>query len=669
VGAAATSSMLVQQHSSSACSDSARPGSVPAEGAAVTPPPARPTHVSLAAAHVASADYAEVTTLQAAPDSAADARAAAAVGRISSLKQRLQDSRAALQAIAVPSGGNEADTMQQVPPASESAATAGAGAAPSRGSSFQSSVPSDSNGISAPSANRSHDGSAAAAAASEGATSTAAAAPVPSAWLTGGSLQQYLGRRSSTCWVSSTGLGAGSSETLGNLASVSSALPAVRDRPSGRTVLSGGGSAGSGSTSSSHVQALVSKWRAAAAAQQETQPTPGTLLQQQQQRKGMGDAGLSTLQALLAQVQTGGAAAAHRVSEVVGGATAHSSPLPHWLGSGLPGSRLQQLITSKSGGGAGTAESFKTAQAAPGFAAPLGQTTLQGGLGTKTVGSTGSARLRSTGSRMQTAPGAGGAWSIHNPLFQQTPLSTPPEKFSRRADCYSSGSKGGNRSRAIAGTATVSGGSNGRTAVRCSSTPPSAGNLARWTQHGSPTRQLRQQLQEAAQQFQLQEQERQQQLQAAVQVMPVSASLAKSFATLDRTLAGLRSVSPAAAAATGRSAGAALPAGPPYVLTAPSGLSLSSRCSGYSGGNCSSAGGTAGGRMVAAAGGCSVRSAADILAGTAAAAEAVCKAQAAAVRPVSPVQMLHRQQEMLASIGMLGQPPIQDRGTGYGLWR
>jgi hypothetical protein len=33
------------------------------------------------------------------------------------------------------------------------------------------------------------------------------------------------------------------------------------------------------------------------------------------------------------------------------------------------------------------------------------------------------------------------------------------------------------------------------------------------------------------------------------------------------------------------------------------------------------------------------------------------------------VQMLRRQREMLASIGMLGKPPIQDRSTGYGLWQ
>lgn len=260
----------------------------------------------------------------------------------------------------------------------------------------------------------------------------------------------------------------------------------------------------------------------------------------------------------------------------------------------------------------------------------------------------------------------GSSWSLHNPLFQHTPISTkPPPSASRRAGYYSSGSSGGGSriGAGLQGLATVSTGRSAKTGTRCSSTPPSTGALTRWSQQGSPTRQLRQQLQATAQQFQLQQQERdraQQQWAAGLQVTPVAASLAKSFATVDATLAGLRTVSPVRTAAGQRSGAAAdLP------RTTPPCLSLSSQLTPGSGGSQGhSASGLFGGAAGASAVRSSGRSAADILAGMAAAAQAeaarsslgAVRAQVAAGRPVSPVRMLRRQQEMLASIGMLGKP-------------
>jgi hypothetical protein len=251
---------------------------------------------------------------------------------------------------------------------------------------------------------------------------------------------------------------------------------------------------------------------------------------------------------------------------------------------------------------------------------------------------------------------AGSSWSLHNPLFQHTPISTKPtaSAASRRAGCYSSSSSGGGSrvGTGLHGLAPVSTGRSGKTNTRCSSTPPSAGTLTRWSQQGSPTRQLRQQLQATAQQFQLQQQEReraQQQWTAGLQVTPVAASLAKSFATVDANLAGLRSVSPARTA-TGARSGVELFGS---QLTPGSGASQGRSASGLFGG-------AAAASSVRSSG----RSAADILAGTAAAAQAeaarssfgAARAQAASGRAVSPVRMLRRQQEMLASIGMLGQP-------------
>lgn len=584
------------------------------------------------------------TPEQAAPaalvlSAATEARAATAVSRMTQLKQRLQDSRVALQALTLPRAGAAGATAagcslplsgQQPVLVANTAAPAHATAGGSAGLTAE--VPTSQAACS----------TAAGCAGSVNTPTAAAPAASASAWLTGGPLQQYLERRSSAGRVSADGRGPGSS-------------------------WASGAAAGSGSHAGiSHVPALVSKWRAAAAAEQHLDaqaPQP----QQQQLAEGFGLAG---------QVPSGLVQAAEAAQPMRGIAgSAHN--VPEWLSATPAVSHLQQLAASRSAGGA----------AGPGF----GQTPFsQGPLGSagRVSGSAGnSAGLRTCGGShtagsaarmsMGAAPGGAGSagggfdavgssWSLHNPLFQHTPISTKPTpSASRRAGCYSSGSSGGGSrfGAGLQGLATVSTGRNNKTGTRCSSTPPSTRALTRWSQQGSPTRQLRQQLQATAQQFQLQQQERdraQQQWVAGLQVTPVAASLAKSFATVDATLASLSSVSPVRTAPGQRSGTAA-----ELSRTTPRGLSLSSHVTPGSGGSQGdSVSGLFGGAASASAMRSSGRSAADILAGTAAAAQAeavrssfgAARAQVAAGRPMSPVRMLRRQQEMLASIGMLGKP-------------
>jgi hypothetical protein len=212
---------------------------------------------------------------------------------------------------------------------------------------------------------------------------------------------------------------------------------------------------------------------------------------------------------------------------------------------------------------------------------------------------------------------------------------------------------------AVQGRAANSG-SGSRTVACSSSTPPSTGTLTRWARDGSPTRQLRQQLQAAARDAQHMQQERQQLQQQTLQVTPAAATLAKSLATIDRTLVGLRSVSPAVSAGRTGSTPTAVAGGASSGVAPASQYSPYSFAQGLSMG-VSRRGGSSSSGIVAGAhnnGG----TAAEVLAGAAAAADAVwmglvgAKAQAAA-RPVSPLQRLRQQQLLLASISTQGRQP------------
>lgn len=306
--------------------------------------------------------------------------------------------------------------------------------------------------------------------------------------------------------------------------------------------------------------------------------------------------------------------------------SAQASGMPQWLkpatisgphGSGLAGNAAASVPSNALTPRAGL---FASLSPVP-FGLSDPHTAGRGSMGVQHLGSNGSSS-RPAGQHSSITPQNTGTpgWANGFPplsaVTQGTP-SNPVPASAGGARSFGSGSKGA----ALQGLLLTGGSSSRSVGSSSSRTPPSTGNLTRWARQGLPTRQLRQQLRSVAMDFQQQQQERQQQLQA-VQVTPVSAALAHNVAVIDRTLAGLRSVSPVGG--VGR-AGAV----PSYAVSA------------HQSGDGSSA--------TPHSSSSSSRGPVDVLSGAVAAAEAIrddlltATAQGAATRSVSPVQRFRQQ--------------------------
>jgi hypothetical protein len=611
-----------------------------------------------------------------------------AFARIALLKQQLQDSRTALQAIVTPTRG-DLQPLQASTPCSAAANTA-AGA----GQQLQPvSVPADSSstppvsalaaaGLYAAAATGHAHSNAATPAAAVGAANTGTAA-VPgadlrsgggmrvsaggsvSAWLSGGPLQQYLDRRLSTgrgarvsCSEGPVDHAAGSGRSGPTVLTPRSAEG--RGDVSGSVAPFAAGGAGgrdnhstsitSTNAGSAYVQGLVAKWRAAAAANEGQQavggvpPAAGPTVQQQALQHAPGDAFAPSWQQLLDQAypgmwpsrQQGSTNTPVPAASRAGHSGMQAPGTSQWLSTAPPASNSGPRGSLHAAGkAAATVPSNALTPRASLFASlspvPYGladPNSASRGTGHQHLASNGTSSRpavqhaqhssvgEATPQNMATPGFANGFWALST-VTQGTP-SNPGSGSAGGVRSFGSGSKGAAALRGILATGGSSSSSHS-VSSGSSRTPPSNGNLARWTQQGSPTRQLRQQLLSAAKDYQLQEQQRQQQLQA-VQVAPVSAALAHSVAVVDRTLAGLRSVSPATS--MGHSSAA-----PSYAVSAHSSI---------------------GGSFATPNSGSS-RGPVDVLAGAAAAAEALrdsllaAAAQGAAARSVSPVQRLRQQ--------------------------
>jgi hypothetical protein len=484
-----------------------------------------------------------------------------------------------------------------------------------------------------------------------------AAAGAASAWLTGGSLQQFLNhRRSSTDRQASRQ--AGAAATAEGLQATTAASSGAHGSSSRKQSWNADSNAGS-----SHVQALVKKWRAAAADGNMQQS--GAALQQQQQHSASG-AAVPSWQSLLAQAPPAAVPSWLSGPPAAGQAAAPGFRTPPAqlgsLGTAVQGTGSQHIAQS-SAAAAYTGAPIAATPASGSALTTLLQAPLFGGvmLASQWNGSAGrgmpeaASGGRHSGRRNSLTPGV--AVQSHTPVAAANWAAGGVRLDAAYRTPGSSGVAAYSNSMAVQGRGS-SGGSGSRTVARSSSTPPSTGTLTRWARDGSPTRQLRQQLQAAARDAQHMQQERQQLQQQALQVTPASTTLAKSLATIDKTIVGLRSVSPAVPA--GRTGSTPVAAGASSRDAAASQHSPYSFGQGLSMGVSRRGGGSSSGNVAGAHN--SGNKAADVLAGAAAAADAVrmglvgAKAQAAA-RPASPLQRLRQRQLLLASMSAQDRQP------------
>jgi len=620
-----------------------------------------------------------------------------AAASIALLKQRLQDSRAALQAIATPrqaeqdgpqalapaggavqalqqaysttpraaTGAEQPAVQRHTPVAGSNAAGTGSGAALQAYSSpllqpgsaaggwgLQAAVPAGElpagqQGIHGMSQmlGQGSAGIPASSAAPTAASDTAAAAATAalsaggplrsaSAWLTGGSLQQYLDRSRRSSRASSTQASAGGAATPAS-------APSAADSP-GQT------------DPNSHVQGLVRKWRVAAAATASVGVGAGPQQQQQQSPYGLskaGHLGTQPQQQSFGSTHTTPRGLSPRWAPVpaaaAAGATGRTgSAVPAatgWLSNSMSASTHAPVGHSGSQSRPDTGAVLRGFAASPtaGLVSPPSLLLFDGSY--SSVAAAGRSRAgasSSHGARQFTLP-----WPLSARGTQDTAASgaargaalgmqyTPRNIVTPASGTSTANGSGGSRGDGSSTARSTGSALQGLHAPRGwhSSTPPSTSSLTQWVQQGSPTSQLKQRLRTAALQHQALQQQQEQQRVALES--PAAAALARNLATVDRTLAGLHSA----------------PLVAPRRETA---LAARQQGAGLSSGhrpNTGPHGNSSGSNMAQAA-----RSPSAVLAATAAAAEAAKSslsgdaARARAARSTSPLQKLRMQQEALA---------------------